>query len=302
MRRPRIPRACPRRERRPGLPVLSPVTLWAPFRALFWGLLLGATSGCWSAPTVLSPRTHGSVGLPHHGVITDAAPLSPDDDTLVRFRNEGIHWGRPRLVATITAAAARVAAKRPGGAPLVVADLSARRGGRIPRHRSHRSGRDADLLFFVLTPDGRSIRNPGFLHFGRDGLAPVSRSRRTFVRLDVDRTWQLVKALVEDRDASLQWLFVARWLRQMLLDHAYARGEPVETMYRASKLLHQPSDSFAHDDHIHVRLACTDHDAVGGCRGGPQWPWLTAAAVDPAPSPLDDVALLRALVRPDPEG
>jgi len=182
------------------------------------------------------------------------------------------------MVADIQRAAAHVKRKRPGGAPLVVADLSAKHGGRVDRHRSHRSGRDADLLFYVRTPDGRSVENPGFLHFGADGLAMVSQRKRTFVMIDIERTWLLIEALTSDTRAMVQWLFVARWLEALLIEHAQAIGVDEELQKRAQYLLRQPGDSFNHDDHIHLRIACAPEDMVRGCRGGGyRWPWLPEA-------------------------
>ena len=252
-------------------------------------LLAAGLTGCWTAPTPLVPHAGGSTGLPHHGVLTGAAKLAQSGPGFRRFRSDDIRWGNPRLVGALERAAAAVAAARPDSPPLVIGDLSAERGGRIARHRSHRTGRDADLLFYVLTPDGRPIANTGFHRFGKDGIAEVDNA---FIRIDVDRTWLLVRALASDDAAQIQWLFVARWLEAMLIEHAMARGEPDELVARAQKLLHQPSDSFAHDDHIHVRIACSLDDAVRGCRGGGyQWPWLE----QPREPALDDAALVAAL-------
>ena len=37
----------------------------------------------------------------------------------------------------------------------------------------------------------------------------------------------------------------------------------------------QPADSLPHDDHLHLRTACTPEEALVGCEGGgPYWPWL----------------------------
>lgn len=255
-------------------------------------LLAGVLAGCWTAPTPLVPHAGGSTGLPHAGVLTGGAKLAQTGPGFRRFRKDAIRWGNPRLVRAIERAAAAVAEARPGSPPLVVADLSAEAGGKIARHRSHRTGRDADLLFYVLAPDGRPIESRGFHRFGKDGLAAID-DDKTFVRLDVDRTWLLVRALVSDEEAQIQWLFVARWLEAMLIEHARSRGEPDEIVARAQKVLHQPSDSFAHDDHFHVRIACTAEDAVRGCRGGGhQWPWLEQPPHDPG---LDDDALVAAL-------
>lgn len=262
----------------------------AAMRLLVLALML---TGCWTAPTPLAPQAGGALGLPHRGVLTEAAKLGQTGSGYRRFRKDDIRWGHPRLVRAIERAAGEVAAAMPNGPDLVVADLSAETGGRIVRHRSHRTGRDADLLFYVVTPDGRPIENSGFHHFGKDGIAEVSERDRTFVRIDVARTWLLVRALASDENAQIQWLFVAGWLEAMLVEHALARGEPDAVIARTQKLLHQPSDSFSHDDHIHVRIACSADDAVRGCRGGGyQWPWLEPPPREPA---LDDEALVAAL-------
>jgi penicillin-insensitive murein endopeptidase len=257
------------------------------------GTLL-AVSGCFSAPTPLIPHSHGSVGLPHHGVLKAGQQLPAKGEGFVRFRNDGVSWGAPRLVALLENATRRVADQRPGGAPLVVGDLSARHGGKVPRHRSHRSGRDVDLLFYVTTADGRPIRNPGFLRFGYDGFARHREGRPRWVRFDVERQWLLIRAMLEDPSANVQWLFIARHLEALIVEYARARGEDDELVWRAENLMKQPSDSFSHDDHIHMRVGCTPNEEVSGCRGGGyRWPWFPPEPRLPA---MGDEQLLRALL------
>lgn len=255
---------------------------FVPFAAL--------TLGCFASPTPLAPAVRGSVGVPHRGSLTDAVPLAKKGAGYRRLRGDAIRWGHPRLVAAIERAAARVERERPG-TPVMVADLSAQRGGETPGHNSHRTGRDADLLFYALTPAGLPVRSPGFARFGPDGLARVGKD---YLRFDVERTWLLVRALVEDREAEVQWLFVARWLEALLIEYARARGEPDETVARAEAVLHQPGDSLPHDDHLHLRVACSPDDAVAGCLGGgPRWPWLAPL---PTLAPHGDDELLHALL------
>ncbi|AKT37014.1 penicillin-insensitive murein endopeptidase [Chondromyces crocatus] len=253
---------------------------------------LGAAGlGC-ASPTPLAPALRGSVGLPHRGVLTDGVELPRKGDGYVLLRSKGARWGHPRLVAAIQRAAAEVERLRPGAPPLTVGDLSAERGGQIRGHRSHRTGRDVDLLFHALTPEGKPIRSPGFVRYGRDGLAEVEEGGKTvFYRLDVERTWLLVRALVESPEAAVQWLFVARWLEALITEYARARGEDPEIVWHAESVLLQPGDSAAHDDHLHLRIACTPEDAVAGCEGGgPQWSWLSPFPVL-APPPDEELGL-----------
>jgi penicillin-insensitive murein endopeptidase len=240
------------------------------------GLIAAACSACWGSPSPLAPHLSGSIGVPHNGVVTNAAPLAKRGKGYERFRGDSVHYGHPRLVAAIEHAAASVISARPGSPPLVVGDLSERWGGQTERHRSHRSGRDVDLLFFATTPNGSPVKSPGFVQFGPDGLAAIPNDRRRFVRLDLDRNWLLVKSLIEAPEANVQWIFIARPLEALLIEHAIARGEEPELVWIAQTVMHQPGDSAPHDDHVHVRIACTPEEAVSGCEGGgPRWPWLS---------------------------
>lgn len=264
--------------------------------------LLGITFGsllstaCLGMPSPLAPNLEGSIGVPHNGVLTVAAELPRRGIGYERYRPMApVYWGHPRLVAAIERAARAVHEKRPGGAPLVVGDLSARHGGRIPRHNSHRTGRDVDLLFYVTTPSGAPVRNPGFVPFGADGLAHLEDGR--FLRLDVERQWLFFKELLTDPEIDVQFLFVSRDLEALIIDYALAKETDLSLVWRAQTVMIQPVDSLPHDDHVHMRIACRPEDAVRGCSGGgPRWEWL-----EPLPSfegPLDE--LLAALAVDDP--
>ena len=189
-----------------------------------------------------------------------------------------------------------MAEQRPGAPALLVGDISARHGGKIPLHRSHRTGRDADLLFYVTTPAGAPCPSPGFVRFSSDGLARLHPTDR-FVRLDVERNWLLVKALVSSPHAQVQWLFVSREIEALIVDYALARDEDPALLWHAETVMLQPGDSTAHDDHFHLRIACSPEEAVAGCEGGgPYWEWL-----DPLPrsEPLTQMEL-SAIAADDP--
>ncbi len=233
---------------------------------------------CMGVPTPLAPGVHGSVGRPSYGVLTDPVSLPMHGKGFVRIHDNDTHYGSARLVSAIEHAAEEVQREAPEGAPLVVGDLSRRTGGKAEGHQSHRSGRDADLLYFVTTPAGVPIESPGFVRFGPDGLAEVPHTSKRLagriVRLDVRRTWLLVKALIQMPGAEVQWLFAAKPIEALLIEEARARGEDPALIWYAETVLEQPTDSEAHDDHMHLRLACSVDDAVAGCEGGPRWPFL----------------------------
>lgn len=254
--------------------------------AAFFGI--GFALGCTHAPSPLSPQNQGSIGSPSQGVLTDAEPLPDRGRGFRRYRRDDTRWGTPELVGAIVRAAAEVATRFPDGAPLIVGDLSQLGGGQIERHRSHRTGRDADLLFYATTPSGRPVPSPGFLNFGADGLAVDASGN--YYALDVPRTWSLVRALVTQPRLRIQWLFVAKPIEALLIDFAFARGEDLRTIWQAETVMQQPSDGLAHADHIHIRLGCPMAPHGAACiEKGPSWPWWEQAS---------DRELLTALLSP----
>ncbi|HEY0467335.1 MAG TPA: penicillin-insensitive murein endopeptidase [Polyangiaceae bacterium] len=232
-------------------------------------------SGCFNTPSPLAPGLHGTVGVPNRGVLTESEELPVRGPGFVRYRPQSSHYfGRPRLVHALKNAAARVTELAPGGAPLSIGDLSAKTGGRIPGHDSHRSGRDVDLLFLVTTPAGAPVQSPGFVHFEGDGLARVDGSG-DYLRIDVDREWLLLRSLLTSPEIGVQFMFVCHEVEALLIDHARALGEPDSLIWHAETVMLEPSDSLRHDDHVHLRIACSPEEAVAGCSGGgPRWQWL----------------------------
>ncbi|MFO0762891.1 MAG: penicillin-insensitive murein endopeptidase [Byssovorax sp.] len=247
-----------------------------------------------ATPTPLAPAIRGSIGLPHHGMISNAVRIPKKGPGYAMLRQNDRDWGNPRLVAAIQHAAREVAEMRPGGPRLMVGDISPRWGGESSGHHSHRTGRDADLLIYTTTPAGVPIVSPGFLRFGPDGLAQGDGKKGKLYRMDVEREWLLIKALIRSPEAHVQWLFFARWLEALVIEYARARGEDPELIWYAESVLLQPGDSLSHDDHLHLRLACTPDEAIAGClSGGPNWPWLPAL---PQLATPPDAELARTLI------
>jgi penicillin-insensitive murein endopeptidase len=237
-------------------------------------------SGCARAPSPLAPGLEGSIGMPHRGVLTRGVELTRDAEGVRWLRGNDRHWAAPRFVAALERAAAAVARERPGP-PLLFGDLSVRQGGQLPEHMSHRTGHDVDLLLFVSTLSGAPVASPGFVRFDADGLA-WDEAHQRFLRFDVARTWLLVRSLVLDDEARIEWIFLSRPLQGLLTEWALARGENAETVLRAVRVMLQPGPpAETHDDHLHVRTGCDVAEMARGCEPtGPERPWINAANSD----------------------
>jgi penicillin-insensitive murein DD-endopeptidase len=256
-------------------------------------------AACACAPSPLTPAWHGSIGTGARGVLAGGVELARNHEDLRWLRANDRHWGIPRFTESIARAASAVARERPGAA-LYVGDLSTRQGGGpLSPHFSHRSGVDADLLFYVTTLEGAPVDSPGFVHFGADAIAR-DESHQRWLRLDVDREWLLVRALVEDPQARIQWIFVSDVVKALLVEWALARDDSIETIRRAQEVMAQPHPGGVHDDHIHVRTACSADEAVTGCEpSGPRRDWLS---YELPPGEERDKDLAIALLQPpDPD-
>lgn len=256
--------------------------------------------GCGLAPL---PKEASSYGLANRGVLLRGVRLADRGPGFVRARaGEDTRWGTARLIGLLTRSAAAVERAYPGGAPLYVGDVSARFGGRHARHGSHRSGRDADVLFYLKDAAGRSVRGSGFFSFDERGVGFVSKPGAPVSGLaffDDARNWAFVRALLTDEEAPAQWIFCADGVKGRLLAYAAVHETDPRVLVRASYVLHQPSYGNPHRDHFHVRISCTAEERALGCQDpGPIWPWWRNAHEKPhvdGPG-HDDATLVQALL------
>ncbi len=275
------------------------------------GLLL---AGC-AAPGVWTDFSSISVGTFSAGILRHGARLPPSGEGYVippLWLARNASYGTDELVGMIERAAARVAREYPG-AVLGLGDLSLRGGRDSELHRSHRAGRDADLIFYAVDEKGRPVAPansmPRYGTQDRRARSPGPKEHGVVFGpfsprwLDVPRTWALVRALLEDPEGEVQYLFCHERIRQQLLAHARSIGDDEELIERAEVLLRQPSDSAVHDDHLHLRIHCAEEDRAYGCldRGPMRWwkkRWKYMPPAHPVGAEDDLVALLAALRRP----
>ncbi len=248
-------------------------------------LLLSSTSALAAPPTVreakallAAPTQSTSLGRTNDGGLIAAVTLPPKGKgytVLSHAVGRRTNFGTSELIAVIDRATDAVRAKFPKSM-LGVGNLGFEDGRKIPWSVSHQSGRDADLGMYAVTLEGKPVDASGpmpFHSFGADGLTTGPGGRK--VRFDVARNLALVVALAEDREARVQYIFVAAWLKEKLLAEAQRTGVKADTIARLAELLHQPSDSNPHADHYHVRLFCTVEDRLYGCiNRGPVRSWV----------------------------
>jgi len=229
-------------------------------RSSLWLACLLAPAMAWAAPDRVLPKRFQkapfalmslSVGHPNAGWQVRAKRLRKSKHLVIKAGSEERSFGHPALVLMLGRSAKEIAKAAPGSV-MLVGDLSSKLGGELSGHRSHQSGRDADVGFYVLDPNGKPVTPEKFLSFSVDGKA-TDGSGHSF---DDRRNWLLVQSWVRDKRAGLSHIFVSRGLRQRLLGYAAKQPAFAKHVEEVAALLKQPEESSAHDDHFHVRVSC----------------------------------------------
>lgn len=152
-------------------------------------------------------------------------------------------WGTVNTVLLLRQVAAEIARKFPGSQPLVFGDISQKWGGRLAPHASHRRGNDVD----IAVPRTDSNEETEF-HVTSPG------------KMDVARTWELVRSLVVT--GAVEYVFLDYRLQQPLYDFASGTGLSADVLtelfqypngrnHRKGIIRHSPG----HSNHVHVRFS-----------------------------------------------
>jgi LysM repeat protein/murein endopeptidase len=165
------------------------------------------------------------------------------------IRNRDIAWGTNETVAYILDGFDAVRRRHPSAPRVRMHDLSDEDGGRLRGHRSHQSGRDADIGYYQRrcrgTCEYRNVRPS---------------------ELDVELQWALIRHWINN--SQIDYIFMDYSLQEPLYEYVRdVRGATAAQLNewfqyphgrRTARGLirHEPN----HRDHIHVRFACSDDD------------------------------------------
>lgn len=186
-----------------------------------------------------------SVGRPNRGKLLNAVPMP--ENRLWKIAEPKFAWGTRETVLAIQAAILRVEEEHPGSPALYVGHISRPQGGWLRPHRSHQSGRDADLGFYYLNGE-RWYAEPKAEDFDRA------------------RTWTLLLGLVAQ--GNVEYVFMARQVQALLVEHARSLGTDeafladlfsVADGSKTALVRHR----WGHHTHLHVRFYSDDACEAG---------------------------------------
>ena len=178
-----------------------------------------------------------SVGRPSAGALVNGVPM-PESPQWVLV-DPAHAYGTAETIDFLVAAITRVNERFHGSHPLYIGHISAPRGGHLRPHVSHQAGRDVDISYYYLGDKARWYR-----YARRDNL-------------DVERTWQFVRALIELSDVEL--LLIDHSIQRLLRAHAEKIGEDrvwLNSIFKGVPGKERPliRHVAGHATHIHIRF------------------------------------------------
>lgn len=232
-------------------------------------------------PVVRSPTKSRSIGRSNRGWLRHAAAL--EEGPALHVRTPSHRYGTEELVALLQWAAEEVAREHPGSV-LTVGDLSRRRGGRLRPHRSHRSGLDADVGFYLRdAATAEPAHPPRFVALGRNGKGSLAGAGYGF---DDARNWTLVAALMGQDRVPVQYMMVIDPLKQRLLAEGRRRGASEALLHRVEEAVGPRRTGRGrwarygtHNSHFHIRIYCPLDDRPRCQDTPPFWDWVSRPPV-----------------------
>jgi len=153
-------------------------------------------------------------------------------------RNPDRAWGTFLTLTRMVDVFSAYVEQFPDAPSVQVHDISVRWGGYLWPHRSHRQGRDVDIVF------------PVYAKYASSNLI-------TAKTIDMERAWFLVKSFIETGD--VKFIFMSRRLQWRMFAWALRHGESKRFLHRIFQypsrnenaiIRHEPG----HERHFHVRF------------------------------------------------
>jgi penicillin-insensitive murein endopeptidase len=177
-----------------------------------------------------------SVGAPNAGALVNGVPM-PKGDRWVLISPAGA-WGTQETVDSLVRCIDKVHEQHPGAQKAYIGHISDKDGGHLLPHKSHQSGRDVDIGYYLVPP------HVGFI-------------RTTADNIDLARTWAFVRALITETDVEM--ILIDLSVQRLLVEHAAKQGEDeawLDDIFQVRSKSSRPLIRHArgHDNHLHVRF------------------------------------------------
>lgn len=202
-----------------------------------------------------------SIGTTRDGYMVNGQSL-PQPSLLLRQLpvpyERGLTYGTQELIRVLVDTARAMEKKYPGTI-MYLGNMGAREGGDISYSVSHNAGRDADIGYYLLDENGK-FAHPQ--HMYKINRMLHSRDAGTTYTFDLEKNTTLVELLLTHPKINVQFIFLAKHLRNAIRKEFVNRGASEELLARFDAVVQNQA---AHNDHFHIRIYCSDADICAGC-------------------------------------
>jgi len=191
-----------------------------------------------------------SAGSANSGRLANGQQLAGGPGYIVRSPSRA--WGTASLNNILQETIGKTHVKYRKAHDLVIGDISHQSGGPMRPHKSHQSGRDVDVTYYI-----------------KGGLDGARFKVANPANLDVAPTFELFEQLIAT--GRVEYIFVEYNLQKALYDYGKKKGKPQKWL---DEVFQYPRGkghatgiirwSRGHDDHFHLRITCRKDDAA--CR------------------------------------
>ena len=187
-----------------------------------------------------------SIGRANEGRLVNGEMLP--EHRAFNIRDEDRAWGTNETVSAILDAFDHMMRRHPDAPILMVHDLSDEDGGSLRGHRSHQSGRDADI---------------GYYHDGCGDICPYEEFDED--EIDHELNWTLLSYWI-DNDL-IEYVFIDYDYQEELYEWLQEQGESERNLNQWFQYPHGRDAARGlirhernHEDHMHVRFGCPGDD------------------------------------------
>lgn len=178
-----------------------------------------------------------SVGRANAGALVNGVQMPKGERWQLIDPNSA--WGTRETIDDLTRSINKVCDQFPSVHPMLIGHISGKHGGYLSPHKSHQSGRDADVSYYYRTA------SPRWFTFA------------TADNLDLEKTLAFIKAALAT--SSIEMIFIDASIQRLLVDHALKHGEDEAWLDRNFQVRAKNPRAVirhikGHATHIHLRF------------------------------------------------
>ncbi len=191
-----------------------------------------------------------SIGKPNQGRLVNGVQMPKSERWVLVDPDKA--WATQESVDSLTRAIGKVHDAHANTPKAYIGHWSAKHGGHLRPHKSHQSGRDVDISFY--------------LHTGARWYEAATESK-----LDKARTWTFVKALAQSGD--VEWIFIDTSVQKWLRAYAASQGEDAKFLDKVFQYGSKEQRTLVrhvkgHATHLHIRFWSPEATRVGALASG----------------------------------